>query len=70
MSQAKLNYCCPNPDCHAMFTLDDAKYEAGFMQQTEVGVNKSIPHGTSLVHIVCPKCNTIVTSIHVPADAI
>jgi hypothetical protein len=70
MSQKKLSYCCSNPECHKMFTPDQATYTPGIMQQTEVGVGRALPHGTPLVHVLCPACNTIVTSIHVPADSI
>jgi hypothetical protein len=68
MSQTPLKYCCPNPDCHNKFLPEDAKRSFGLIEIAAKDSGKGIPWEFSLVHLLCPDCNTIVTSVHVPFD--
>ena len=59
-----LNYCCPNPECHKTFTVEEAEYSHGAFGQVEEG--NEVFHLLPLIHMLCPECGTIVASVHVP----
>jgi len=68
MSHIPLTYCCSNPGCHKKFTLEQAKRAEELIHLTAKGSGKATPWSVSLVHILCPDCNNIVSSVHIPAD--
>ena len=70
MSQSHLKYCCANPECQHKFTVDEATHIHGIVQLTFAGTGRDHSLGVPLVHLTCPKCSTIATSIHIPADPI
>ena len=70
MSHDPLKYCCSNPACHHKFTVEEAKHEESLVQLSSLGLKKYHSLGVPLLHILCPKCNTIASSIHLPADVI
>ncbi len=64
--QSQLSYYCSNPECRNKFTLEESKKEHSLIQLEDYVSSRVTPLTTSLVHIVCPKCNTIAASFHVP----
>ena len=68
MSQDHLTYCCSNPECHTKFTLEQATTADGLIFVPAKATGNAVPWEFSLVHILCPKCKNIVSSIHIPVD--
>ncbi len=68
MSQVHLTYCCSNPDCRKKFTIEEAERTEGLVQLSAKGSGKAAPWSVSVIHILCPECKNIVSSIHIPAD--
>jgi len=68
MSQKQLKYCCSNPECQHKFTIAEAKHEEGIVQFSMLEHSKYHSLSLAVVHILCPKCNTIADTLHVPID--
>ena len=60
-----LNYHCSK--CSNEFSLKEAITADGQISLEVKLPGIHLPVNKSLIHIVCPKCNTIVSSFHVPA---
>lgn len=66
LMQRELFYYCSNPECRNKFNLEEAKSETTLVKLEDYVSSRKTPLTTSLVHILCPKCNTITASFHVP----
>jgi len=63
-----MTYCCANPDCHNRFSINEAKRSEELIQLSANDSGKAAPWSVSVIHLLCPECNTIAASVHVPAD--
>ena len=59
-----LNYCCPK--CKKEFGVAGAALAMGAIQLTGEFAGIAVPVNKRLIHIACPDCHTIVSSIHIP----
>ncbi len=70
MSKNQLAYFCSNPECRNKFTLDEAERKETLAQLSDIGIGKEHTLTVPLLHILCPKCKTIATSIHLPPEVL
>lgn len=63
--EKKLNYQCPA--CDTRFNIDQARHSFDSIKLSASTSGIVVEIQKQLIHIVCPKCETIVSSVHMPS---